>query len=463
MIDLKDIKNLQTQAQRIQQGDVFIALQGVTQHGLSYAQQALDNGAIEIWFDEYDAEPKTLKDSVRHVPQLRLLLPAILQKKYQAKAFPTLIGITGTNGKTSVAHGLAQALSQSSKVGVLGTLGNGIYEQGVSNLIDSANTTLGLVELYQALHQFAQDGIEYCVMEVSSHALDQGRIAGLKFVATVLTQIESDHLDYHQTLQAYIEAKKALFTDYESDFQVLNMDDAQGASWYKSLPDSLGYGRAHDAELHLRGEEPTQQGLNIQWAWQGQTHDVQTAWVGDFQAYNLLAIIAVLLKLGYEPDVINQRLEKLTAVPGRMQRVPRDDKAIFVDFAHTADALKNALTSLRSMGFERIICVFGCGGDRDAQKRSEMGRIAQAHADLVIVTDDNPRTESAEGIRNEILSGLTHPEKAESIEGRANGIARGLALAERGDVVLIAGKGHEKTQIIGTDHLPFDDVAEALK
>ncbi len=372
---------------------------------------------------------------------------------------PTLsmrvIGVTGTNGKSTVAWMLRDALSSlGCKAAYLGTLG---FACG-SDVMPLANTTPFPVELWTMLRQARQAGCTDLVMEASSHALVQRRLAGVSFAAGVFTNLTQDHLDYHQSMHAYSEAKKLLFTEYAMAsprpfVAVLNTDDPVGRHWSAELPTPVlrfGEGGVHIANPSV-GVSSIAGQLNG-------AHGFNAAVGGAFNIQNLTATAATLLALGYSESDAAHALGQVTPVPGRFESVPNSlGIGVIVDYAHTPDALEKLLGSAIATHPRKIITVFGCGGDRDRTKRPLMAAAAAKSSDLVIATSDNPRTEDPETILDEVVRGLPAGFPHERVTDRREAIRRAVAIAEPGDVVVIAGKGHETVQVIGYTAIPMDD------
>ena len=372
-----------------------------------------------------------------------------------------MIGITGTNGKTSVAHWVAQAFARlGQKIAVIGTVGNGFP----GALTPALNTTPDAIELQQRLAKYRKQGAVACAMEVSSHGLEQGRVNGTQFNVAVLTNLSRDHLDYHGNMDNYANAKARLFSWPGLDWVVLNVDDAFGQRLESEVRAArvAGYGFQRGAvvgeKLHL-----SQAGLNLQVRTDWGNAELEVPLLGRFNAANVLAALTTLLVSDVKLDDACQALAHITPPPGRMQTLGgHAHPLVVVDYAHTPDALEKVLATLREIvSGGRLICVFGCGGNRDKGKRPLMGKIAAAGADEVWITSDNPRHEAPQHIINEILAGATGKPHIEP--DRARAIFEAVGGAHHGDVVLIAGKGHEDYQEIAGERLPFSDVAVANK
>lgn len=453
----------------VRPGDMFFALRGVQRHGLEFVDAARAAGASAVAW-----EPPATGSAPSHpalpsiaVPELRRRLGEIASRFYGDPSKRLRVtGITGTDGKTSCAHFIAQALSDADTgpCGILGTLGAGLY----GDVEPSAHTTPDPISVQRWLARLVADGRRYAVMEVSSHALDQGRVNGVEFAVAVLTQLSRDHLDYHGTPEAYAAAKRRLFFECRPAWVVLNLDDAFGreiAVERGQRSQAVGYSfgaRPAWLERFVWGEDlalsPAGLHLRVHSSWGD--GEPRAGLLGRFNAHNLLATLATLLVLGLPLDEALARVARTAPVAGRMERLggAAGQPLAVIDYAHTPHALEQALTALQEHGGDgRLWCVFGCGGDRDSGKRPLMGAIAERMADRVIVTDDNPRTEDPRRIVQEILAGMHQPQAATVIRDRRAAIVHALAEARAGDVVLIAGKGHEDYQIIGTERLPFSD------
>jgi UDP-N-acetylmuramoyl-L-alanyl-D-glutamate--2,6-diaminopimelate ligase len=375
----------------------------------------------------------------------------------------TIAGITGTNGKTSVAHFLAQAWERSEgRAGMIGTLGYGLLDE----LEPAAHTTPDPFTLNRILAHCIDSGADHLAMEVSSHALAQGRVDTVQFDAAVFTNLSRDHLDYHADMAAYADAKRRLFTDHAPRFCIINRDDMTGRRWIRELSgeaEILSYGLMPGAELtaEVRAMDADGMALTLHSPW-GQA-ELRTELLGSFNALNLLATVGTLTLLGMPWDVAIRELEMIKPVPGRMLRLggAPGQPVVVVDYAHTPDALAHSLAAVRDHLSGRLICVFGCGGNRDRGKRAEMGQVAESLADELVITSDNPRFESVNSIINDVLRGIT-PGGPFSVEpDRAVAIRSAISKAGPGDIVLIAGKGHESWQEIAGQKLPFSDTAMA--
>ena len=466
----RDIGGLALDSRRVRRGDLFFACAGSRAHGLRFAGEAAGAGAAAVVYDADDPAAhevgRTLRADVPLIGVRRLaerLGPIAARFHRQPSRDMTVVGITGTNGKTSCCHYLAQAFSAGGEpCGVLGTLGYGLY----GALRPASHTTPDAITLQAELARLRDAGAGRVVMEVSSHALDQGRTLGVAFTAAVFTNLSHDHLDYHGDAVAYGRAKQRLFTVPGLRFAVINRGDAFGRELIAGLGPqvvcaSFGFDAAAEGERHVAGEllDASIDGMTlaIRSSWGEGT--LRTDLLGRFNAENLLAVLAVLLLMDAPFDEALRRAAALRPAPGRMERIgggPGRPLAI-VDYAHTPDALEQVLRTLRAHCSGRLTCVFGCGGERDRAKRPLMGAAAARHADRVIVTDDNPRGEDPRAIVAEILAGMPSGSAAEVVQDRAAAIRAAIAGAGAGDIVLIAGKGHEDYQQIGERRLPFSD------
>jgi len=457
------ITGLEMDSRRIQAGDLFLACKGTVQHGLSYLEQAVDNGASAVaWEPSPGVMPPTELPAVA-VEQLWRKTGAIAARFYGEPSRQLFTaGITGTDGKTSTAHLITQALDHlGTPCAYLGTLGYG----RLAALGDATHTTPDPVRLQKILAGFVETGLRAAAMEVSSHALDQNRVGGTKFDVAVLTNIGRDHLDYHGSVEHYAAAKRRLF-DFEGlAARVLNRDDASGAAWASAYaPATTVYGMGGTAPAQGRYVLADE----VQWTASGLSFQVRSSWgaarlrsrlLGRFNVYNLLAALSVLLEKGVALDDAVRALSESRTVPGRIEgfRGPAARPLLVVDYAHTPQALEQILKAVRTHCGGKLWVVFGCGGDRDRGKRPLMGAAAARHADTLIVTDDNPRSEHPETIVSEILGGIADRAAVRVIHNRYEAIRTAAREARADDVVVIAGKGHETTQTYGTEARPFSD------
>ncbi|HEY9148198.1 MAG TPA: UDP-N-acetylmuramoyl-L-alanyl-D-glutamate--2,6-diaminopimelate ligase, partial [Gammaproteobacteria bacterium] len=380
-----------------------------------------------------------------------------------------VVGITGTNGKTSISQFIAQAASCDGVCGVIGTLGSGLYGQ----MDTTGHTTPDAVTLQQQLAKMRDAGAGLVAMEVSSHALDQGRVNGVQFDVAVFTNLSHEHLDYHGDIVSYASAKRRLLQMPGLRLAVLNADDPIGREWLADMPAAVeavsyglsgGEGERLGPDLFAADLTLDASGLAMKVRAGEQSATLKTGLLGRFNASNLLAALGALLGLGYDFRDALQRLSRVTTVAGRMESFGGGKKPlVVVDYAHTPAALEHVLQALREHTTRQLWCIFGCGGERDREKRSMMGRIAEQLADNVVITDDNPRREDPFSIIEEILRGIENPDAVYISRNRAQAIAHAISLAREGDVILVAGKGHETVQQIGEQCLPYSDRHEVAR
>jgi UDP-N-acetylmuramoyl-L-alanyl-D-glutamate--2,6-diaminopimelate ligase len=474
------VRGLAIDSREVREGDAFVALEGAREHGITFAPMALARGAVAVLAERPEeaaaSAPASLRAGIRDsgfgireagptvwVDGMREKLGPIASRFFgDPSSAMTVIGVTGTNGKTSTVHLLAQALHHAGhKVATIGTLGSGL----VGAVTEGARTTPDAIAVQGLLATFRDAHASHVAMEVSSHALDQGRVNAVAFDLAVFTNLTRDHLDYHGTMQAYGAAKERLFAWPGLDAAIINVDDPFGRALASraNSPALVRYGvEREDADVVASAIETTTQGLRFHLKTPWGEGEIATRLLGRFNVSNLLAVAACLGRLGFAFDAIRDALANLEPVSGRMNRIGGDPlPLVVIDYAHTPDALEQALTSLRAHVAGTLVCVFGCGGERDAGKRPQMGAIAEALADIVIVTDDNPRGEDGNTIVDEIVSGFENPERVTVERDRRKAISLAIHAAHAGDIVLIAGKGHEPYQEIGGMRYPFDDFAVA--
>jgi len=457
------ISGLALDSRKVQAGDGFFALRGANQHGFVHVKQAINHGAKAIIYDPAGLEGEkipALNVASLAVPNLARHLGEIADRFYEHPSRKlAVIGITGTNGKTTCSQLIAQALGN---CGVIGTLGWGMP----GNLIPTANTTPDAFEIQRIFRQFAEQKQTAVAMEVSSHGLQQGRVNAVVFHGAVFTNLSRDHLDYHGGMDEYLQAKLALFKTPGLKFTVVNLDDPQGLVVLDQLAPGINAwtysatGRLAPGTESILAENiiHTLAGIRFDVIYRGRTLGVFTPIVGSFNLENVLAVLAVMLAMGVSLSEAVSRLGRLKAIIGRMEKFGGQDKpTVFVDYAHSPDALQKVLMAVKADG--RLWVVFGCGGNRDRGKRREMGRIAETLADHVFVTDDNPRDEAPEEIIQDILTGCK-TEKVTVINDRKAAIHTAIKQADKQDCVMIAGKGHENYQEIKGIKLPFSDQDE---
>lgn len=482
------VADLSLDSRRIVPGAMFLAVPGTQTHGLRHAEAAARAGATLVAWEPADGwgAPRLPAGCIAFpVPGLRQRLGELADRFFaEPSRRLRVVGITGTNGKTTCSHLVAGALERLGQpAGLIGTLGSG----PLGRLEPSGLTTPDVIEVHRGLARLADAGIRAVAMEVSSHALDQGRVDGVRYAVAAFTNLSRDHLDYHPSLEAYAESKARLFLAHAPAACVVNTDDAfgrqllgrllattrriavgrdethfGGCAEFVRLARCAAGGAAAAGVLASRGSGvPAGEGLQLLLDGAFGSQPLASPLVSDFNGDNLALAFGVLLALDVAPGAAAEALGSVPAPPGRMEAFPdraRDVLAV-VDYAHTPDALAKALAALRTHCRGRLWCVFGCGGDRDRGKRPEMGRIAERLADEIVITDDNPRTEDGVAIVADILRGLEDAARARVERDRAEAIRQALAGATAGDVVLVAGKGHEEVQIVGAEHRPFSDRA----
>jgi len=464
-----EISGLTLDTRTVNPGDLFFAVKGQHVDGRDRIAQAFERGAAAVLYEaEGAAHALQQQKNTFAVANLPEKISEIAGKFYQHPGEKLrLLGVTGTNGKTSVTHYTARLLDAShQKTAVIGTLGVGF----LGSLLPSSLTTPDAIAVQSHLYSLWAQGAKAVAMEVSSHALVQGRVAALPFEVAVFTNLSRDHLDFHGDMNAYAAAKKRLFTDFQLKTAVLNADDPTAFEWFKDLPtgtQAVAYGIsrvtqikkaallfAESCAFHETGIDVVLNGSF------GKKH-VNIPLLGRFNLYNALAALASVLSMSDESEKVFAALSTLAPALGRMQLLGGNGMPrVVVDYAHTPDALLEALKALRTHNPTRIHLVFGCGGDRDKGKRPEMARIAETLADSVTVTDDNPRTESNEAIFEDIKKGFENPKAHQFIHSRFDAIKAAIFAASHDDVVLVAGKGHEDYQLIQDQKLSFSDIEQ---
>jgi UDP-N-acetylmuramyl-tripeptide synthetase len=450
-----------TDSRKVKPGDVFVAIRGPQVDGHTYIQQAIDLGAAAIVCET----PRSCSVPTLRVPDSAAAAAQLAQATHQFPARRlTNLAVTGTNGKTTVTY-MAQACFKAAGLGC-GLIGTISYDCGAGK-VPAPLTTPDCFTLAAQQAAMIQAGLQTMVIEASSHALVQGRVAGIDFQAAAFTNLTGDHLDYHLTLDNYLNAKARLFEGLgENAVAVLNADVAQGEILAeRTRARTLMYSVGRKTELSARIQAMDMSGTTYTLHYQSQSQPVLCALPGQYNISNQLAAAGLCLSAGLDLECVVQGLSHVTHVPGRLERVDFDgDFTVLVDYAHTDDALQNVLSTLRPLCEGRLIVVFGCGGDRDKTKRPRMARVAGQLADLILVTSDNPRTESPEIIIRDILRGFQGPIDGKVLVelDRRSAIEQALALARHGDTVLIAGKGHETYQILGANIIHFSDSEVAL-
>ena len=460
------IRELALDSRNVRAGDLFLAVPGGKFDGRAHIADALQRGAAAVAYEVEGATVLPITDvPLIPVKGLAAQLSDIAGRFYgDPSRHMNLIGVTGTNGKTSVTQLVAQALDLLGQhCGIVGTLGSGFHGALESGL----HTTPNPIALQATLADLKKAGAKAVAMEVSSHGLDQGRVTALAFDVAVMTNLSRDHLDYHGTMQAYGETKAKLFAWNDLKCRVVNLDDDFGRQLAAdegesrlitySLEDSRAY-------LYCREAQFSDEGVRATLVTPQGEHHLRSTLLGRFNLSNVLAAVGALLGLDYALDEILNVLPKLEGPAGRMQRLGGGTQPlVVVDYAHTPDALEKVLTALRPHAKGRLLCLFGCGGDRDRGKRPLMAEVVERLADSVLVTDDNPRSEAPGQIFADIRAGFAHADDVRFLEGRGPAISEIIASAKADDVIVLAGKGHEDYQEIHGQRLAFSDLEEAAK
>lgn len=455
------IQRVESDSRRVVPGDVFLAFQGEYADGRDYIPMALANGAVAVLWDPAGQFVWQADWQVPNLPMAGLRAcagPVASHVDHYPSKSMRVIGITGTNGKTSISHWLAQAFSlMGQKTALIGTVGTGFYGE----LTESTHTTPDPVTIQHKLAEYRRQGAQVVTMEVSSHGLDQFRVNGVSFETSVFTNLTRDHLDYHQTMDAYGAAKEQLFHWQGLLNAVVNVDDPFGRAMLGRLDASrvrlVSYGLAQGDVRPLRLEN-TLEGVQMRVASPWGEVELRSPLLGRFNAANLLACLATLCVSGVDLSIAAQVLGNIQPARGRMQRIGgNDEPLVVIDYAHTPDSLEKALSTLveiRPQG-RKLFCVFGCGGDRDRGKRPMMGAIAESLADVTVVTSDNPRSEDPQAIAQDIVAGMRAA--GQVMLQRQEAIHWAVSQARVGDLVLIAGKGHEEYQDSKGIKRPFSD------
>lgn len=464
------INGIASDSRHLERGFLFLACQGMSSHGLDYIDEARAAGVSAVVYDAAATDvPNDIDVPLIAIDNLGAKLGEIANRFFgRPSESLDVIGVTGTNGKTTVAWLIAECSQLlGERCGYLGTLGYGVDD--IRN--GGGMTTPAAVELQRRLAEFVDQGARFAAVEVSSHALSQGRVDGVSFEATLFTNLTRDHLDYHADMQDYFESKARLFLDFDTNSRIVNIDSEFGAQLaarcgqevivVSTNPDRAANGRPF---LFVREVIANAEGSDVVFSSSWGDGRVSVPLPGGFNVANATIVLALMLRLGVALGTACDVLSQVKAPPGRMQRVLTEGLAVYVDYAHTPNAIDVVLSALREHCRGELWCVFGCGGDRDAGKRPLMASAVEALADRLVITSDNPRNEDPLEIIDDVVSGLTRPEAATVIEDRAAAIVWAIDNAGATDTILIAGKGHELYQQVGTERRPFSDyaVAEAV-
>ena len=458
------IAGISDDSRELQAGYVFLACKGASSHGLDYLQQAIAANVAAVVFDADTGSMADVSVPMIAVPGLAGHLGEIANRWFDAPSKQLRVtGVTGTNGKTTVAYLVQQCFDLlNQKCGYVGTLGTGMAD----TVLDGSMTTPPCIALHQTFADFRDHGATHAAVEVSSHALEQNRVDGVHFDSAIFTNLSRDHIDYHGTMQAYFESKSRLFLDYDIRNRIISLDSEFGAELadrcgadvvtVSTRFDRVANGRPY---VFVRAVVVTPTGSNISITSSWGSAEISLPLLGDFNVANAAQVLALMLCNDVSLDDACAVLGKVTAPPGRMQPVTVPTKSatptVYIDYSHTPASLEAALKALRGHCKGRLWCVFGCGGDRDRGKRTMMGKVAERLSDFPVVTSDNPRTEDPAQIIADVLEGMS--EQVIAIEDRKDAIAHAISAARAEDIILIAGKGHEDYQVIGTEKAHFSD------
>ena len=459
----RPISGIVMDSRRVVPGTLFFALPGLRTDGICFVDEAVNRGAVAVVTQKMPTHASA-KVTFIQVADARATLARMAQRYYK---FPDrdmqIVGVTGTNGKTTVAHLVKHFLNGDQRVGLLGTIN---YDLGMRT-VPSFKTTPEALDIYGMLAQMRDAGCRQAVMEVSSHGIDQQRVLGLQFGAAIFTNLTRDHLDYHKSMEAYFSVKTRLFTGHtgaEPKVAVINADDPYGVQLAAKVSAEVSsvrvvtYGESTDAQVRAEQVSLNFKNTTFKLVWPQGEMTVDSPLIGRYNVSNLLAAIATAWGLGRDPKVFLAKLRVFKGVSGRMERIEEGQAFnVLVDYAHTDDALSNALGMLRAITPGRLLVVFGCGGNRDRTKRPLMVKAVQEYADFAFATADNPRDEALAQIFNDMQVGVTDPMKITWIEDRRRAISLALDMAKPGDCMLIAGKGHETYQEFSDTVSPFDD------
>ena len=461
-----EITGISYNSKTVKKGDIFVCLKGEHSDGHQYAQMAVDNGAVALFVEQELAinVPQVVVESTRH--QIADVASGFYN--YPSKNI-NLIGVTGTNGKTTVTHLLQRIVEKAQhKCALIGTLGYKL--SSADSYHDAKHTTPQAPELQKTFKMICEQNIDYVAMEVSSHALEQNRVGGCDFDGAVYTNLTQDHLDYHITMNNYFEAKALLFKGLKKGgFAVINNDDEYSQRFKSVVPEGVkvySFGIKNNADVVASNIDFSVHGAKFDCNINGEVKKVNLQMNGMFSVYNALAALTAGIAAGFDADICIKALEETKSVDGRFEIVNKKPLVI-VDYAHTPDGLENVLKAARELTPKdgRLVCMFGCGGDRDATKRPKMGKIADECADIVVVTSDNPRSEDPQLIISDILAGIktVNTQKVYVESDRRTAISMLKNIAQENDVVVLAGKGHEDYQILKNETIHFDDREEARK
>jgi len=447
--------NIKIDSRKVEKGDTFVALRGKTVDGHDYIEQAILNGASKVVID-HDMDVSVEKVVV---PDTDKWLTDYISETYANEANElNLIGVTGTNGKTTTAYLTYQLLNKlGSKTAYIGTIGFYLPDE---DFVELPNTTPNILDLYDLILTAKAKGCQNVMMEVSSHALDMQRVKGLKYKVAAFTNLTQDHLDYHKTMENYLAAKMLILKQLEGPM-IVNADDPCSNEWIKAYPDTKTYGFEGNDYI-IKSYKETAKGTLLKFTSNNKEYEVETNLRSRFNVYNYITTLSLVNNLGYKIEDIITATSSIYPPKGRCEIIKVKDGEAVIDYAHTPDAVEKIIDAFTENKKGRIITIVGCGGDRDPKKRPIMGRIAAEKSDYVIFTSDNPRTEDPQKIMNDILAGVSTNNYEVELD-RPSAIVKALDMIKTNDVVLILGKGHEDYQIIGHEKHHLDDAEEVQK
>ena len=447
--------NIKIDSRKIKKGDTFVALPGTTVDGHDYVAKAYELGATKAIVEhkvDCPIEQEVVEDTNRW-------LTDYVSEHYSKEVNEmTLIGVTGTNGKTTTAYLTYQILNKlGNKTGYIGTIG---YYLPDKDFIELPNTTPNILDLYELLLEAKEDGCKTVMMEVSSHALHQERVKGLRYKTAAFTNLTQDHLDYHKTMEAYLEAKQLILKQLDGPM-IINADDPCANKWEAAYDNTLTFGKEGN-DYKIIDYKDTDKGTFIKFSTPEKEYEVETNLRSTFNVYNYLTALSLINNIGYSIEEIIKVTPEIYPPKGRCEIIKVKDGEAVIDYAHTPDAVEKIIDAFTENKKGRVITIVGCGGDRDPKKRPIMGNIAATKSDYVVFTSDNPRTEDPEAIMKDILAGVTTDNYEVELD-RRKAIVKALDMLEKDDVVLILGKGHEDYQIIGHEKHHLDDSEEVKK
>ncbi len=441
------ITSITANSKSVAPGTLFIARRGKTGDGHRFIAEAVSAGALAILTDTYDPFLSVTQVIHSDVNGLETLLAKRFYHDPAQKL--SIFGVTGTSGKTTTTFLMKYLLEDP-----CGLIGSVSWMTG-KKVLPASHTTPDFLTLMQLFHEMNEEGCKSVVMEVSSHGIDQGRVKDIEFAAAIYTNLSQDHLDYHHTMEEYAEVKSRLFA--HAQIAIINGDDPWAPIMIRNAKKVIRYGLNPEFELFASKLQLSSEGMTFDVQWKQETVSFKTLLIGRFNVYNILAAAAIALVQGMNLQQIAKKLESFSGVPGRLERIVNPKNLqVFVDYSHKPDALKNVLQTLKELKKGRLITIFGCGGDRDVQKRPQMASISESFSDLTIVTNDNPRSEDPTEIAKQVISGFQKKSYLVELD-RKKAIMQALELANPDDIILIAGKGHETYQIFAHQTIVFDD------